>query len=181
MRILLSALIIINLHPVCLPQTKTVGRGVQGTTRLDLRKPSAFITFEKAGKRTPAREGESDEGIWLRLHNNCKWKLYLKTYGADNENNEYRVSYDVQLIPGLEWRRKEVELPQGYRIINNARIRAIDPGKSIVFSVPREHLKDGFSILINFSYEWEMLGDSGGDLSIVHQAKFWATDLPTKE
>ncbi|MBK7706111.1 MAG: hypothetical protein IPJ30_10100 [Acidobacteria bacterium] len=77
--------------------------------------------------------------------------------------------------------RKESELPIGYRIAKNSTIRAIESGKSIFFSVPKQNLADGLAVLVSFSYEWELLGESGGDLSIQHQAPFWSTDLPAEK
>lgn len=148
---------------------------------LNPRKPSVFISYERYGERTPARQDESNKGVWLKLHNNSKWKIYLKTYGADNEKNEYRVSYEVRIIPGLEWEKRESKLPIGYRINSNSTIRAIEPGKSIIFSVPQENLAEGLAVFVYFSYEWEILGKFGGDLSILHQASFWSTDLPVKK
>lgn len=148
---------------------------------LNKRKPSAFITFEKFSKRTPEREGESSDGIWLRFHNNTKWKLYLKTLGAKNGKDEHNVSYEVRRIPGLEWQRKESELPIGYRITHKATIRAIESGKSILFSIPKENLADGLAVFVGFSYEWELLGNSGGNFSILHEARFWSTDLPSEK
>jgi hypothetical protein len=79
----------------------------------------------------------------------------LKTYGAENEENEYEVSYEVRSIPGLEWKHKNLGVPIGYRIIKNARIRSIEAGKSILFSIPEENLADGLGVYLYFSYEWE--------------------------
>jgi len=178
MKVLILTFFIFSLSFVCLAQTNDKTPSACNDVRLDVRKPSVFITFEKFGERIPTREDESKEGIWLRLHNNTKWKIYLKTYGADNEKDEYQVSHEVQRMPGFEWKRKESELPIGYRIIKNYRVREVESGKSILFSIPKENLADGLAVVVSFSYEWELLGDSGGDLSIQHQAPFWATDLP---
>jgi len=161
----------------CSAQTNGKANDLTKDIRLNQKKPSVFITFERYGERFPTREDENAEGIWLRIHNNSRWKIYLKSYGADNEDDEYQVSYEIQKIPGLEWKTKGIDPPIGYRITNAARVRAIESGKSILFNVPKENLADGLSVLVNFSYEWELLGESAGDNSIKHQAPFWSTDL----
>ncbi|GIU83221.1 MAG: hypothetical protein KatS3mg006_2285 [Pyrinomonadaceae bacterium] len=181
MKVSIATLLFFSFSFVCFAQLNNTTNDLCKDVRLDPKKPSVFITFERFGERTPLRQDENNEGVWLRIHNNTKWKIYLKAYGADNERNEYQVSYEVRRIPGLEWKRKESELPLGYRIIKNYRIRAIEPGKSIVFSVPKQNLADGLAIFVGFSYEWELFGESGGDLSIQHQAPFWSTDLPDEK
>jgi hypothetical protein len=153
-----------------------------GDLRLDKQNPTVFITFERSGSRIPGRAGESTEGVWLRLHNNAKkWNIFLMTYGADNERSEYTVSYDVSWSPGMEWMQKAHDLPVGYRIRNVAQVRKLEPGQSIVFSVPKENLAEGLCILVEFSYEWEASGDLGGDQSISHRATFRSTDLPVRK
>jgi hypothetical protein len=44
--------------------------------------PSIFLSFVRVGKRDPLHVGESDKGVWLRLHNNTRWFLVLNAYGA---------------------------------------------------------------------------------------------------
>lgn len=97
MKVLIATLFFFSFSFVCFAQTKSCE-----DIRLDSRKPSVFITFERFGERMPDREDESNTGVWLRIHNNTKWKIYLKTYGVDNERDEYRVSYEVQRIPTIE-------------------------------------------------------------------------------
>jgi len=39
---------------------------------VDASKPYVYLAFDHAGRREPAREGESPQGLWLRLINNCR-------------------------------------------------------------------------------------------------------------
>jgi len=185
MKNLISFLIILLFITCCLAQSNNKANSEDNKIRLNLRKPSAFITFEKYGNRTPIRQGESEERIWLRFHNNTKWKMSLRVLGPcidakDENQQEWQVSYEVRIIPGYEWAMKETEIPSGYRITHKATLRFLASGQSLLFSVPKENLVKGLSIFVNFSYEWEINGDAGGDLSIVHEAPFWSTDLPEK-
>lgn len=155
--------------------------GALDTTRdciLDATKPSSYITFERFDRRTYVRVGESDEGIFLRFHNNTKWNLFLVTRGVDDPKMDHLVSYDVRWIPGMEWKQKQAMLPIGTQISHFARIQKVKSGGSLLFSVIKGHLSDGLAIFVSFSYEWEYNGDTGGDLSISHQAPFWSSSLP---
>jgi hypothetical protein len=160
----------------CFSQRKGGSEEMSCDYLLDATKPSSFITFERYDRRTYVREGESDEGIFLRLHNNTKWNIYLVTNGVDDQNKDHLVSYEVRSIPGLEW--KQLEIPLGTRINHMARIQKVKSGGSLLFSVMKEHLSSGLAIFVYFSYEWEFHGDTAGDFSISHQAPFWSTNLP---
>ena len=73
---------------------------------------------------------------------------------------------------------KDDEIPIGYKIVKNAAIRPLESGGTILFSVPKETLRKGLAIFVGFTYEWEILGESAGDLSINHEVPFWSTNLP---
>lgn len=42
-------------------------------------KPTVYITFERSGPRNPVFAAESNQGIWLRLHNNTRWAINFST------------------------------------------------------------------------------------------------------
>jgi hypothetical protein len=42
-------------------------------------RPTVYLTFEREGKRESVLAGESNQGIWLRLHNNSKWAINFCT------------------------------------------------------------------------------------------------------
>jgi hypothetical protein len=47
--------------------------------RLSKDKPTIYITFERAGERRPLFANESNQGVWLRLHNNTRWAINFCT------------------------------------------------------------------------------------------------------
>ncbi|MFN6963650.1 MAG: hypothetical protein ACK4S4_07785 [Pyrinomonadaceae bacterium] len=145
---------------------------------MDSKKPSVFITFERFWERTSNEE--SNKEIWLRLHNNTKWNLFVKAIGQDKENSVYGLTYEVQRVRNPEV-NKNIDVPVGRRQAHVGSIHRIESGKSILFSVPKQHLTAGLAVFVSFSYEWEVLGKFGGDLSILHQAPFWSTDLPPEK
>lgn len=42
-------------------------------------RPTVYLAFEREGKREPVHASESNQGIWLRLHNNSKWAINFCT------------------------------------------------------------------------------------------------------
>jgi hypothetical protein len=44
-------------------------------------RPTVYLTFEREGKRKAIHPSESNQGIWLRLHNNTKWAINFCTPG----------------------------------------------------------------------------------------------------
>jgi len=46
---------------------------------LEKDRPTVYLIFEREGKREPVHASESNQGIWLRLHNNTKWAINFCT------------------------------------------------------------------------------------------------------
>jgi hypothetical protein len=128
-------------------------------------KPGVYVSFEKYGKRTPLREDESGEVVWLRLHNNMRYSISLCAFGISEEgeelimyskNTQVGVRYDVVLNPvPITEERPNIDVPLGYNTVSTCHLFEVKPGKSMLFAVPVEHLVKGLSIQIPFSYEWE--------------------------
>ncbi|HSS22460.1 MAG TPA: hypothetical protein VLL54_20485 [Pyrinomonadaceae bacterium] len=121
-------------------------RSVSNEIRHEKDKPTVYITFERAGKREPQLNGESDEGIWLRLHNNTRWSIKL----------------DMNDVPSAELGDADLfyEVVADEKVVADLRCHAcstdsVRPGQSLLFSVPREYLGKGRAIQISFAYEWE--------------------------
>ncbi len=145
--------------------------------RIDKRLPSVYLSFEKFGPRKPRYPSESEQGVWLRLNNNSCWEITVKTFGVTSEYGDVGLFYDVRRDLRSS---NDLKVPVGYRIADISSVRTLKPGGSLVFSIPREHLVPGLYILVGFSYEWELHGDSGGGvLEIVHSVGFLAADLPS--
>lgn len=146
---------------------KTVGRST--APKIVAGKPGVFITFERFGKRTPVSEGESDNGIWLRLHNNmrysirfCIFGLYEKGYLPikPEENTQIGLYYDVILNARADTDNRPLPVvPLGYPLLSCQEYE-LKAGRSIVFSAPKEHLAEELSIKIGFSYGWEETGEN---------------------
>lgn len=155
-------------------QSEADKRCPDGDYRVDVRKPSAFIEFE----RYETKDESSGSLVFLRITNNTKGNLYLNTLGADELGSRLQVSYEVRWRPSILTTNDPAKPPKHSSHFHRSNIRKLESGKSLLFSVPREHLAGDLAIFLNFSYEWEILGYVGGDLSVSHQAPYWGIWLP---
>jgi hypothetical protein len=74
---------------------RTAGKSI----KLRKHRPDVFISFVKFGRRTPLESGESDQGVWLKLHNNTRWPIWVPSFGAPSEYGEAGLHYDVRRFP----------------------------------------------------------------------------------
>lgn len=175
---------------------------------------TVYITFVKTGKREPIYTSDSDEGIWLRLHNNTRWALVLAADGspsvAKGKEKEIGMFYGIEEIPKM---REIVAGPiagppplppanQGIILPPSAQPSTgkdsdagkdkyqecgptfghwchlcmsikLQPGKSLLFSIPREHLCRSHKLYLKYRYEWE-----GDGQEPEHRVYFYGTNLP---
>lgn len=195
MRAVLLAVLIF----VCFPSLSHVhaqrkaANKARSAIRLVKDKPSVYITFERKGKREPLDAGEGNEGIWLRLHNNTRWNISFCASGVPKEYGEVGMYYEVEEIPFQESggsyaqatqeetlaKREKREIPPGHRIGHVCHVYKLPPGKSIVFSVPREHLAENLAIKVAFNYGWENPEDIITGREPEHSVYFYASNLPS--
>lgn len=141
----------------------------QRNVRLERRKPSVFITFERVGQLKSPDPGDERERVWLRLHNNTKWPLML----------------DMSAVPSAEYGDAGLfydGLSKGEVIFRNqchvCTLNSLGPGKSLFFSLPRSDLAKEGAIRVKFSYGWEDQNDVAGGREAEHHVYFEAAKLP---
>jgi hypothetical protein len=138
-------------------------------TRLKKTFPSVYITFARFGKAAPVSEGESGDRIWLRLHNNTRWAIWLEAYGLPNKYGQAGMFYD--LMSGNEM------LPESEHC-HTCSVIPLASGKTLLFSVPREHLSEGRALRIHFSFDWQDRDDVTADRDVDNIVSFFARNLP---
>jgi len=136
-------------------------------------RPTVYVTYEQSGPRVPLSNGESERGIWLRLHNNTKWKLILRVGGVPNPSyGDAVVFYEVERTEGSGF------IPIGYSS-HVASVIKLKAGGSIVFSLPQEHLEKGLALRVRYNYEWELRKDDSFSANLpYHSVTFASSDLP---
>ena len=130
--------------------------------------PTVYITFERAGKRKPLEQGESDEGVWLRLHNNTEWPITVAMNGVPKEYGDAALFYDV-LVGGKVMAEGRCHVCSSNQL---------SPGGSLLFSMPSENLAEGGAIRVNFSYGWERPDDVFAGREPQHFVYFYSSKVP---
>ena len=182
----------------------------KNTFRILKHKPTVYITFEQFGQREPLRLNESNEGVWLRLHNNSRWSLILEAHGtngvfATGKEEEVGMFYGVEEVPrSLKAVSSDYDNPPDPREssrMSNAETKAfvaahkydicevpvsyschvcstieLPPGKSLLFSLPRETLCGNLKSYVSFKYKWEDEDVAGEEPE--HRVYFYGSQLP---
>jgi hypothetical protein len=144
--------------------------------RLSRDKPSVYISYERSGKREPLHVSESDEGIWLRLHNNTKWKIIFPAAGVPEPHGDVGMFYTLEVVSELP--DEVVDIPKGEELGHVSSTFELRGGESVLFSVPREHLPKGIVLRVRFSYEWENQDDVFAGREVEHIVSFYGAKLP---
>lgn len=134
-------------------------------------RPSVYIEFERSGKAPPLFEREHEERIWLRLYNNTPWAINFCSFSVKNQYGGIGIVYEVKRsrtlygtikgssnegeLPEERTQQEFGRIPQGYSTADVCIPYSLNSGKSVIFSMPREHL--GKNLYIEFKYwpEWE--------------------------
>jgi hypothetical protein len=166
--------------------------------RLSKDQPAIYLTFERRGKGidpmqtrmaeagNTSKSKEKGQDIWLRLHNNTRWAILFPTWSlyigprvapfrlsdgsnvlALNDGMEVSAKYNVEESDGRI-------VPYGIDVSSQSWLA---PGRSIIFSVDREHLSRGRSIYVYFTYEWERRQTYSNNLSPEHRSMYWGYRL----
>jgi len=164
----LSAIIVLcSFGGLLFAQRRNVHRS-QEQVRIKKDLPTVYITFSHAGSREPLRAGESDQGIWLRLHNNTRWSIILEMNDVPKEYGDAGLFYDVIS-------EKKV-IREG--LCHVCSYNGLGRGRSLLFSVPREYLANARVIRVSFNYGWEDPNDAFAGREPQHFVYFTSSNLP---
>lgn len=142
----------------------------QKSVKINKTYPTVYLTFEKTGKALNDSTGETEELVWLRLHNNTRWSIWIQASGGNEKIEDAGLYYDVIDDEGTvkEYRRCHV----------CSRIQ-IGNKKSILFTVPLAYFAEAEALQLSFAYDWEKEGGSGGEPT--HYVYFHKQDIPKSQ
>ncbi len=162
-------------------------------------RPSVYIEFERSGKAPPLFEGEKEERIWLRLYNNTKWTIEFCSFSVKDKYGGTGIVYEVKrnratfatvgvdehrsgtsTLPEAKSQQGDTKTPQGYSTGDTCTPYSLASGKSVVFSLPREHLGKGLYIEFEFWPEWENRDNELGNFPQSY-VSFSHQELPSNE
>ncbi|MEP7076425.1 MAG: hypothetical protein ABI878_11500 [Acidobacteriota bacterium] len=152
----------------------TFGVGAQEASRgaIDRSKPTIYIeSIGKSNARTDLKSSE-ESYYWLRLHNNSRWGIRLDMSGGyDEKLGDVGLYYDV-----VDKNENVTSRFQCHVCSTNI----LKSGKAVIFGIPRDQLANGFSIRVNFSFDWESDTKVASGLEPEHYVFFRSEDLPRK-
>jgi hypothetical protein len=67
--------------------------------RIDASKPYVYVEVDHVGPRPPLREGEPNDGIWLRLKNNCQVPIVIITLRASKVISGPVIGVADEVVP----------------------------------------------------------------------------------
>jgi hypothetical protein len=157
---------------------------------IDQSKPYVYLRFDHIGPRKPVRNGEDNVGLWLRVVNNCRIPIVLRSFSMPQgipgvglmdqvvENEPMLQVYSTpeggQTIQRREGLRKSKHKPEGY-VSETSGIIRIQPGTDTLFSVPLNHVDDDWHMRIEFALDLDKSSISAGPFTYL---PFYKWDIP---
>jgi hypothetical protein len=121
--------------------------------KIDPAKPSVYLDFERIGKGEPLYADDIEDRVYLKLVNNTKWSIYVGAFVFGDDDKEIGLYHEIEKENND---LSNMETPKGYKQ-GDARSpdSELRSGKSISFSVPKNHLTNNLKIRVDFTYDWE--------------------------
>jgi hypothetical protein len=146
---------------------------------LDKSKPYAYLEFDHAGPRKPYQTGEGNAGLWLRVVNNCRIPIVLRSTAAPE--GETGVILEDQVVPNGDQETRDKwealkHIPEGY-YFEFAGIEEIQPGKDLLFSVPANHVSANWYMRVRFAFDFDRSAVWSGPFTYL---EFHDSDIPKK-
>lgn len=144
---LVLGLLLVHLAAAQIPAGRTVNLALDST------KPIVYIAFDHAGPRQPVEQGEPDQGLWLRLVNNSALPIEVRANGTatDPEMTILPDTITRRMVPISMSSAVREKMPRGYSYGMGTLI-TIDSGKSLVFSVPANHVSPAWFLQVPFYF-----------------------------
>jgi hypothetical protein len=194
--LLLALLVLFSLAATDLAQDESPA--FDADIRISKDKPGVYTTFERLGKAPnpmdarlaetgePSKSKEKGNDVWLRLHNNTRWAIGFRTwssyfgknvtpYRLPNGANSFGLgdSMEVNVVYQVAESDGKV-VPYGG---DNSSYSLLPSGRSIIFSVRRDHLSKGRFIYVEFDYEWEFGQTYSNNMAPVHRSEYYGNRL----
>jgi hypothetical protein len=168
-----------------LRQLLSTGRNQQtkaGCTLLIKGEPPQTITFERSEKKP-----NGEEVVWLRLHNNTSCDVIIPTASiklAKTPNGQFTTELQDGALVEVYYELEEVLqtkaiTPGPYGLGDEIIVSKLHGGKSIIFSIPKNYIRQEQHIRVPFKYDWE--GGPAPSAGVVkHYVYLSSQDILTK-
>ena len=137
---------------------------------VDSRKPAAFISFLRTGKVEPLETGVGENYLWFRITNNTRWSIWVAMSGVPTEYGDAELYYTIE-----DQQSNEIRIDSRCHVCS---VNPLHPGRSITFSLPRDHATANSRLRIEYSFQWERDADWIGGSNSTHSVEFHFSHLP---
>jgi hypothetical protein len=144
---------------------------------LDATKPIVYIEFDHAGSRRPVQDGEPPKGLWLRLVNNSAVPIVVQANSTSTDPAMTILPDTITAVRGKIPKSGPVRqrMPSGYASDTGTPL-IIEPGRSLLFSVPANHVSPAWSMQVPFQFSLPAVKQGSEPLCL---AELTWDDLPT--
>jgi hypothetical protein len=171
---------------LCIPAVAQQ-EGGKNVVLLDAAHPSVYLQYDHEAERKPEHPGEGSEGLWLRIHNNTRGAISIRTQSLyigskvaplalTSGKHVLGIRDGVEIAPLFSVEEDHEtgfdRLPLTF-IGDVSAVSWVPSGGSVLMSLSKDDLVKGRRVALPFSYEWESEGDGIG-----HEAFFYAREVP---
>ena len=167
MKILLSIAIVCSLVTVTPAQGK---KNLKAGTLVNPNKPAVFITFLRLTDLEPLETGYGRKHFLLRITNNTRWAIWLEMGGVPKEYGDAGLFYTIENKD-----KGEIQIDSRCHVCS---VNPVNPGRSIVFSVPADYASTDTRMRIGYSFAWERDNEVEGGSYSEHSVAFYFSYLP---
>ena len=127
-------------------------------TVIDNGKPYVYIRLDHLGERKPISEDEMACGLWLRMTNNSRVPIRVRTFDPGTPDPGVGLMHEVVRVvvpigPGEPpIARGALQPPVGYDL-DVGSPTVIRPGQEVLFSVPANHIDPRWYLRVRFELE----------------------------
>lgn len=125
---------------------------------IDNAKPYVYIRLDHLGERKPISEVEMACGLWLRMTNNSRVPISVRTFDPGTPDPGVGLMHEVVrvVVPigsgAPPSAREALQPPVGYDLDVGSRA-VIRPGQEVLFSVPANHIDPRWYLRVRFELE----------------------------
>lgn len=149
---------------------------------LDSTKPFVYVVFDHSAPRPSLTPDEPSQGLWLRLVNNSVLPIFMRAH--DSLTNPVMTILEDVITPRVRMipRTGAVDygpMPHGYATaVDVTSILTLQPGESVLFSVPVNHVAPGWFLQVGFQFDLPPV-EHGAAQPVCYAAFDW-DDIPEK-
>ncbi|HEX3104415.1 MAG TPA: hypothetical protein VHQ22_08205 [Terriglobales bacterium] len=161
--------------------------GAGNPVLLETSYPSVYLRYDHEAEQKPTHPREGKEGVWLRIHNNTRGAICIRTQSlyvgkkvvpltllSGKHVLGIRDGIEIAPVYYLEDEHETgfVRLPLTWNGDMSA-VSWVPSGGTVLMNLPKHELVKGRRVALPFCYEWELEGDG-----IEHEAFFYAREVP---